>query len=310
MNLVRDGHGLPAVEVVLGLGTDTDAGLTAAEARQRLERHGPNALPPARRPAAVVRLLRQLHHPLVYVLLAAALVTGLLGEYVDCGVIVGVVVLNAVVGFVQESQAEGALDGLRALVRTRARVVRDGHAQVVASEDVVPGDLVVLEAGDKVPADLRLVRSSRLSVDESALTGESVPVDKDEAVVVPAGTPVADRRNLAYSGTLVTAGSGAGVAVATGAATELGAIHRLVGAAESLATPLAAKLASFSRLLTVAILALAAVTFAVGLIRGQGGAETFTAAIALAVGAIPEGLPAAVTITLAIGGRGWRAGGR
>nr|WP_246401878.1 HAD-IC family P-type ATPase [Jiangella mangrovi] len=299
--MVRDGHGQPAGEVALGLGTNTDAGLTTAEARRRLEHYGPNALPPARRIGAMVRLLRQLHHPLVYVLLAAALVTGLLGEYVDCGVIVGVVTLNAVVGFVQESRAEGALEGLQAMVRTRARLVRDGRAQVVPSEEVVPGDLVVLEAGDKVPADLRLVRSSRLSVDESALTGESVPVDKDEAAVLTAATPVADRRNLAYSGTLVTAGSGAGVVVATGAATELGAIHRLVEAAETLATPLTAKLTSFSRVLTVAILALAVVTFGVGLLRGQGAAETFTAAIALAVGAIPEGLPAAVTITLAIG---------
>ncbi|MBB5788792.1 cation-transporting ATPase F [Jiangella mangrovi] len=269
--------------------------------RRRLDRYGPNALPPARRTSAAVRLLRQLHHPLIYVLLGSAVVTGLLGEWVDCGVILGVVALNAVVGFIQESQAEGALEGLRSMVRTRARVVRDGREQVVPSDDLVPGDVVVLDAGDKIPADARLTRSARLSIDESALTGESVPVDKDEVVVLPDLTPVADRHNMAYSGTLVIAGSGAGVVVATGTGTELGEIHRLVGAADSLDTPLTVKLASFSKILTVAILALAVVTFAIGLLRGQDPVETFTAAIALAVGAIPEGLPAAVTITLAIG---------
>lgn len=294
-------HGLPAHEVVLLLRTDPDHGLTSPEVKRRLDRYGPNALPPGRRPSAVIRLLRQLHHPLIYVLLGSALVTGLLGEWVDCGVILGVVALNAVVGFIQESQAEGALEGLRAMVQTRARVVRDGHEQVVPSDGLVPGDVVVLEAGDKVPADLRLIRSAQLSVDESALTGESVPVDKDEVVVLPDATAVADRHNMAYSGTLVTAGTGAGVTVATGTGTELGEIHRLVGGADSLATPLTVKLASFSKILTVAILALAVVTFAIGLVRGQDAVETFTAAIALAVGAIPEGLPAAVTITLAIG---------
>ena len=294
-------HALPAGEVAGLLRTDPEGGLATPEVRRRLERHGPNALPAARRTPALVRLLRQLHHPLIYVLLASAAVTGLLGEYVDCGVILGVVALNALVGFVQESQAENALESLRSMVRTQARVVRDGREQLVPSDALVPGDLVVLDAGDKVPADVRLVRSARLGVDESALTGESVPVDKDDALVLPDATPVADRHNLAYSGTLVTAGTGAGVVVATGTGTELGEIHRLVGAADSLDTPLTAKLASFSKVLTVAILALAAVTFAIGLLRGQDGVQTFTAAIALAVGAIPEGLPAAVTITLAIG---------
>ena len=186
------------------------------------------------------------------------------------------------------------------MVRTHATVIRDGHRATVPSDELVPGDLVLLEAGDKVPADLRLTRLAELQVNESALTGESAPVAKDE-VVLPEAIPVADRRNMAYSGTLVTTGSGAGIVVATGAETELGEIHRLVGAAETLATPLTQKLAGFSKILTVGILALAAVTFGVGVLRGQDAVETFTAAIALAVGAIPEGLPAAVTITLAIG---------
>lgn len=293
-------HGLSAHEVVLLVGTDLQRGLSGEEAAGRLARFGPNSLPPARGTGLAMRILRQLHHPLIYVLLASGAVTAALGEYVDSSVILGVVLINAVVGVIQESRAEAALEGLRAMVHTRAAVIRDGARRTIASEDLVPGDLVLLEAGDRVPADLRLVRLAQLRVNESALTGESALVTKDETVL-PEGIPVADRRNMAYSGTLVTTGSGTGVVVATGAQTELGEIHRLVGAAQTLATPLTRKLAEFSGLLTVAILALAAGTFAIGLLRGQDAVETFTAAIALAVGAIPEGLPAAVTITLAIG---------
>ncbi|MGV7752960.1 cation-transporting P-type ATPase [Mycobacterium kansasii] len=293
-------HGLSAHEVVLLLESDPHRGLSGGEAAERLERFGPNTLPVAARGGLLVRILRQFHHPLIYVLLAAGLITAGLREYVDSAVIFGVVVVNAIVGFIQESKAEAALEGLRSMVRTQAKVVRGGHEHTVPSEDLVPGDLVLLESGDKVPADLRLVRVTELHVNESALTGESVPVHKD-AVALPEATPVADRCNMVYSGTLVTAGHGAGIAVATGAETELGEIHRLVGAAETLMTPLTAKLAWFSKVLTIAILGLAAVTFAAGLLRRQDAVETFTAAIALAVGAIPEGLPAAVTITLAIG---------
>ncbi|WP_373142607.1 cation-transporting P-type ATPase [Mycobacterium marinum] len=293
-------HGLPAHEVVLLLETDPHLGLSGDEAAERLQRFGPNALPLAKRGGLLLRILRQFHHPLIYVLLVAGAITAGLQEYIDSSVIFGVVVLNAIVGFIQESRAESALEGLRSMVRTQATVIRDGHEHTVASEDLVPGDLVLLESGDKVPADLRLVRATELHLNESALTGESAAVHKSVAVL-PEATPVADRLNMVYSGTLVTAGRGAGIAVATGAETELGEIHRLVGAAETLMTPLTAKLAWFSKVLTIAILGLAAVTFAVGLLRQQDAVETFTAAIALAVGAIPEGLPAAVTITLAIG---------
>ncbi|MFG1888600.1 HAD-IC family P-type ATPase [Micromonospora sp. NPDC049051] len=293
-------HALAVHELVLLLGTDTEHGLTDEEAAARLQRYGPNVLPRAAGGGALRRLLRQFHNPLIYVLVAAGVVTLLLAEYVDSAVIFGVVLVNAVVGFLQESRAEAALDALRAMVRTQARVLRAGRQRHVSSDDLVPGDMVLVEAGEKVPADLRLVRAAELRADESALTGESLPVRKDE-VVVPVETPVADRRNLLYSGTLLTSGTAVGVAVATGAETELGRIHRLVGGAEVLDTPLTVKLARFSRLLTVAILLLAAVTFGIGVVRGQDAGETFTAAVALAVGAIPEGLPAAVTITLAIG---------
>jgi cation-transporting ATPase F len=293
-------HRLAAHEVVLLLETDPHRGLTGREAAERLARFGPNTLPADEGAGLLTRILRQLRHPLIYVLLAAGAITAGLGAYVDSAVILGVVVINAVVGYLQESKAEAALEGLRSLVRTHATVIRDGHRTTVPSDELVPGDLVLLDAGDKVPADLRLTRQAELRVNESALTGESLPVVKDE-VVLPAATPVADRHNMTYSGTLVSAGTGTGIVVATGAETELGRIHRLVGSAEILATPLTQKLAEFSRILTVGILALAAATFGVGLLRGQDAVETFTAAIALAVGAIPEGLPAAVTITLAIG---------
>ena len=293
-------HGLPDHEVVLLLETDPHRGLTSEEANERSRRFGLNVLPEAPSVGLLVRILRQFHHPLIYVLLVAGAVTALLSEYVDSAVIFGVVVINGLVGFIQESKAESALQSLRAMVRTDAKVIRGGREHVIASEELVPGDLVLVEAGDKVPADIRLLRQAELRIDESALTGESEPVAKNE-VVLPDATPVADRCNMAHSGTLVTAGSGTGIVVATGAETEIGEIHRLVGAATTLATPLTAQLARFSKVLTVAILALAALTFAVGLLRRQDAVETFTAAVALAVGAIPEGLPAAVTITLAIG---------
>lgn len=293
-------HDLPIHESVLLLQTDPNAGSASTRRASEKPPSGPNALPQTRPTGPLLRLLRQLHHPLIYVLLVAGAVTLLLGEHVDSAVIFGVVFVNMIVGFVQESRAEAALDALRAMVRTEAKVVRDGVSRTVPSERLVPGDLVLVEAGDRVPADLRLVRLSELAADESALTGESEPVVKDE-VVLPPATPVADRRNMLHSGTLVTSGSGAGIAVATGAETELGEIHRLVGTAEVLQTPLTRKLAWFSKVLTVVILFLAAITFAIGVVRGESGVEMFTAAVALAVGAIPEGLPAAVTITLAIG---------
>jgi len=293
-------HALALHEVVLLLESDTQRGLSEAEAADRREHFGANVLPSAARGGVLRRWLRQFQNPLVYVLVAAGLVTLLLAEYVDSIVIFGVVIVNAVIGFLQESKAEAALDALRSMVRTETRVVRDGRPRRVPSEDVVPGDLVLVEAGDKIPADLRLAHADEVRVDESTLTGESQPVRKDE-VVLPDETPVADRRNVLYSGTLVTGGSAAGLAMATGAETELGRIHRLVGRAQVLDTPLTTKLARFSRLLTVVILVLAGVTFAVGLLRGESAGEMFTAAVALAVGAIPEGLPAAVTITLAIG---------
>lgn len=293
-------HALSAHEVVLLLDTDPRSGLSDSEASTRLLRYGPNVLPAAEPRGPLRRMIEQFRNPLVYVLLGAGLVAGVLGEIVDAVVIFGVILVNAVVGFVQETHAQSTLESLRTLVKTTVRVVRAGSARTEDANGVVPGDLVLVAAGDRVPADIRLVQETDLEVDESALTGESSPVVKDE-LVLPAPTVVADRRNMLYSGTLVTKGAGAGVVVATGTETELGEIHRLIGSAENLETPLTRKLTHFSRLLTVGILLLAGLAFVVGVARGERPSEMLTAAVALAVGAIPEGLPAAVTITLAIG---------
>ncbi len=293
-------HSMPEHQVVLLLETHPERGLGEEEARSRLDRWGANVLPPPRRRGPVRRVLRHVHHPLVYVLLVAVVLALVMQEWVEAGVIAAVVVVNVVVGFLQEERAEKALSALMAMTRTHATVVRDGSRTTVDSTELVPGDVVVLEAGDKVPADLRLLRVRDLAVDESALTGESVPVLK-ETVALDAGAELADRANMTFSGTLVVAGTATGVVVATGADTELGLIHRLVGESGGVQTPLTRKLAAFSRLLTVVILVLAGLTFLLGALRGEPPGDMATAAIALAVGAIPEGLPAAVTIILAIG---------
>ncbi|MFC9975691.1 HAD-IC family P-type ATPase [Spirillospora sp. NPDC127200] len=292
-------HQASSAQVAQDLGTDAEQGLAPGEVGARQARYGPNVLAAARRRGPFLRFLLQFHSPLIYVLLVSAVITAVLGEYVDAAVILGVVVVNAVVGFVQEARAERALAALAAMTRTATTVVRDGSPRRIVSDELVPGDLVLLEAGDKVPADLRLVRTAELKVDESALTGESAPVAKDPGTLAEAA--LADRRNMAYSGTFATYGQGAGLVTAIGADTEIGLVHRLVDQATSVRTPLTRKIAHFGKLVTVAILGLAAVTFAVGVLRGRPVAEMLTAAVALAVGAIPEGLPAVVTITLAFG---------
>lgn len=293
-------HALPVQEVAQLLGTHTDHGLDTQEAGRRQQELGPNSLPAATRPSSLVRLLRQLHTPLVYVLVAAGLAAAVLGEIVDASVIAVVVVANALIGFLQERRAQSALDALSALVEVTSTVVRSGQAHELAADHVVPGDLVLLAEGDRVPADLRLAHVDELSVDESTLTGESLPAGKALGEL-PGDTLLADRANMAWSGTFVTRGRGRGIVVAHGPDTELGRVHGLIESADSLTTPLTRSLASFSRVLTVSILGLAVVASVIGLVRGQPLVQIVTAAVALAVAAIPEGLPAVVTITLAIG---------
>ena len=299
-NHPADHHAIAVGDVVSVLGSDPQRGLDEPVALLRLEHDGPNLLPQVQGDSLVRRVLLQFHNPLIYVLLASSAITFFLHEYVDSAVIMGVVLLNALVGFIQESKALAALESLRSMAQGRARVVRDGIGRTISSEELVCGDLVALEPGEKVPADLRVVDATELMVDESSLTGESVTVLKTEAVLT-AATRVADRHNMLYAGTLVRSGTGRGIVVATAGRTELGGIHRLVSGATVLATPLTSKLARFSTRLSAGIVVLAAATFAVGVLRGEAAPAMFTAVVALAVGAIPEGLPAAVTITLAIG---------
>jgi len=293
-------HELDIDEVEALLRTDARLGLAPAEAAARLRHHGRNALPAPEARSAAARLMSQFASPLVYVLLAATGVTLALQQFVDAAVIFAVVVLNVLIGFVQEARAEGALRALMAMTRTTATVTRDGRRLAVDAAQLVPGDLVHLAEGDRVPADLRLAHATALRVDESMLTGESVPAGK-VARTVPGGALLADRDNMAHAGTLVVTGTGEGLVIATGADTELGRIQRLVGEAADLDTPLTARIRRFSVILSIAIVALAFATFIVGLVRGEPAAEMFTAAVALAVAVIPEGLPAAVTIALAIG---------
>lgn len=293
-------HALEVGVVMERLGTGR-AGLSAEEAAERLARFGPNRLAPPKRRGPLVRFLLQFHNVLIYVLLAAVAVTVALGHWVDSAVILGVVLVNTLVGFFQEGKAEKALEAIRGMLSPKATVRRCGRRREIPAEELVPGDVVLLASGDKVPADLRLIEAKSLRIEEAALTGESEPVEKTLAPVDPEA-PIGDRACMAYSGTLVTYGQGAGVVVATGAATELGRIGAMLEQVEQVETPLLRKMAAFARQLTVAILAAAALVFAFGILaRDYSAADMFTAAVALAVAAIPEGLPAILTITLAIG---------
>jgi Ca2+-transporting ATPase len=298
--ILRDPHQLEAAEVVELLGCDPVRGLASAEVHRRLHQFGPNELAQTRPISELRRFLLQFIQPLVYILVIATAVTAFLGEWVDASVIFGIVLVNAIVGFIQEGKAEKAIEALTRLVVTEATVRRDGELARVPSRELVPGDVVLLQSGDRVAADLRLFRVRNLQVDESMLTGESVPVEK-HAQRIALDTILAERRNVAYTGTLVTYGQAEGVVWATGERTETGRIAGLIAGAVDLQTPLTLKIAAFSRLLLVLILGLSVVTFAIGVWRGQPWVEVFMAAVALAVGAIPEGLPAALTITLAVG---------
>jgi Ca2+-transporting ATPase len=293
-------HGLSVQDALALLDSDPERGLEPAEAARRLELHGPNQLPASKGAGPLRRILTQINQPLVWLLLAAGAVAAVLGQGVDAAVILGVVAVNAAIGFVQEAKALEAMAALAGSMVAQTVALRGGAQETLAAGELVPGDIVLLRAGDKSPADLRLVSGRELRLDESALTGESVPVDKS-AEAVAASTVLAERANMIYSSTLATHGQGRGVVVATGTATEIGRISRLMSEVQELQTPLTRKMARFSQLVLWAVLGLAAATFGVGLWRGQPAAETFMAAVALAVGAIPEGLPAALTITLALG---------
>ena len=275
-------------------------GLTSEEARSKIERYGPNELRDRKRTSGWMRFVLQFHNPLIYVLVATAVVAGLLQHWVDTGVILGVVIINAIIGFVQESKAEQAIESLKQMLAPLAVVIRDGTKTSLPATELVPGDLVLLKGGDKTPADLRLVRVRNLQVDEAPLTGESLPVAK-VTEKLEGHVPLGDRRNLAFAGTLVTSGTAAGVVFATGDNTQLGHIAGMLEDVERVDTPLIRRLANFSRVITVVIVLFCVFVFLLGVLTGRAVAEMLMAAVALAVSAIPEGLPAIMTIALAIG---------
>ncbi len=297
-----DYHAQAPAEVLDSLQA-TDAGLSSAEALRRGQIHGPNRLPEPPGDSAVLRFLRQFHNVLIYVLLGAAAVTAGLHHWVDTGVILAVVFANAIIGYIQEGRAEEAMAAIRGMLAPHAAVLRDGRRQSLDAEALVPGDIVLLEAGDRIAADLRVLHARGLKVEEAILTGESVPADKTSAPVA-ADAALGDRASMLFSGTLVAAGTARGVVTATGRETEIGRISGMISAVETLSTPLVRQIDIFSRWLTVFILIVAASLLVYGYVVGhlEFGA-LFMAVVSLSVAAIPEGLPAVLTITLAVGVR-------
>ncbi|MEE4608327.1 MAG: HAD-IC family P-type ATPase, partial [Desulfobacteraceae bacterium] len=297
-----DWHRLDPGEAAQRLASSAE-GLTAEAARERLARYGPNALVEKRRKPVWRMLLDQFKDFMILVLIAAAVVAGLLGEPADTIAIVVIVLLNAVLGFVQEYRAEKAMAALKEMASPSATVIRGGHTASIATAELVPGDVVVLEAGNVVPADLRLTEAVQLRVEEAALTGESVAVEKDIAALEEADLALGDRRNMAYKGTLVAYGRGRGLVTGTGMRTELGKIATLLQDQDEGRTPLQKRLAVFGQKLAWAVLAICAIVFVAGLLRGEPPLLMLLTAISLAVAAIPEALPAVITISLALGAR-------
>ncbi len=290
-----------SADFVLAQFSTSPAGLSEAEAEARFAKHGANRLPETARRSIIVRILLQFHNILIYVLLGAAVITALLGHLVDSGVILAVVIANAIIGFIQEGKAEKAMDSIRHMLAPQANVMRGGTRVLIEGENLVPGDIVLLEAGDKVPADLRLLKAHGLSIQEAILTGESVPVEKNTKEAPP-DAPLGDRTCMAFSGTLVSSGQGKGVVVATGMSTEIGRISGLLSRVEMLTTPLVTQMGVFSKWLTILILIIAAILLVFGyFVKHYDFTMMFMAVIGLSVAAIPEGLPAVLTITLAIG---------
>jgi magnesium-transporting ATPase (P-type) len=283
------------------LATDTGKGLDAAEAANRLQKYGPNRLPEGKKRGPFMRFLSQFNNILVYVLLGAGFTKLMLNLWVDAAIIFGVVILNALLGFVQEGKAEKALESIRNMLSAEARTLRGGETRMILADELVPGDIVLLESGDKIPADLRLVDAKNLRTEEAALTGESVPADKNTGPVT-ANATVGDRECMAFSGTMVVSGRATGVVVATGNATELGRINALLAGVSALETPLLRQIKKFGYAITAVIAVVGALVFAYGKwVKGMDFVELFQAVVGIAVSVIPEGLPAIITITLATG---------
>jgi magnesium-transporting ATPase (P-type) len=294
-------HGLAVEETERRLGTSIEKGLDAGEAQIRLQKFGANRLPAGKKSGPLKRFLAQLNNILIYVLLGASFVKLMLGLWLDAAIILGVVLVNTLLGFIQEGKAEKALESIRNMLSPEARTLRAGEPRMIAAETLVPGDVVLLESGDKVPADLRLAEAKNLRVEEAALTGESVPADKSTEPV-PETATVGDRHSMAFSGTLVVSGRATGVVVATASDTELGRINQMLASVSPLETPLLRQIGKFGYAITAAIGVICVLIFAYGKwVRGMDFTDLFQAVVAIAVSVIPEGLPALITITLAIG---------
>ena len=296
-------HTLDAADVVAAMACDATRGLTADEAQRRLTEYGANVLPVEPGRSLWRMILDQVADPMIALLVVAALISGIVGEPADTIVITVIVLLNAVIGVVQERRAEQAMAALRAMSAPTAVVVRDGVEQQVDAAELVPGDLVVLQDGAIVPADLRLTSLASLRIAEAALTGESQPVSKRVEPVADPHAPVGDRRSMAFRGTFVAQGRGRGVVVGTGTQTELGAIADLLMTADVVRTPLQRRLSSFGGRIALAVVGICAIVFVTGLLRGEDPGLMFLTAISLAVAAVPEALPAVVAVTLALGAR-------
>jgi len=296
-------HLLEPWQATAWLKVDPDKGLSRGEAEERLATHGPNAIEEERRRGAIGMFFGQFADFMIIVLILAGVVSGLIGDMTDTITIIVIVVLNAVIGFVQEFRAERAVAVLKRLAGATAGVIREGQTHTVAAEELVPGDMVLIEAGNVVPADLRLLDVARLKVDEAALTGESLPVEKTGVLMRELDAPLGDRRNMAYKGTVATYGRGVGIVIATGMDTELGKIAELLRREKEARTPLQQRLARFGRRLALLVLAICAILFVVGLLRGEPPMLMFLTAVSLAVAAIPEALPAVATVSLALGAR-------
>jgi len=294
-------HSLSSQEASKRLETDLERGLTTAEAAARLERFGPNELVERQGPSWWKLLLDQFNQFLVIILIVSALISLALGEWLDGGAIMAIVILNAVIGVVQESKAEEALAALKKLAAPEAHVIRDGRQVVIPARELAPGDLVVLETGNYLPADVRLTTSVNLRIEEASLTGESAPVEKQADVQLPQDAPLGDRHNCAYMSTLVTYGRGRGVVVETGMRTQIGQIAEMIQAYEEEPTPLQVKLDQLGRWLGWGSLAICGIVFLSGWLQGRQVIEMFMVAVSLAIAAVPEGLPAVVTICLALG---------
>jgi calcium-translocating P-type ATPase len=294
-------HALAADDVLKRLATSTDKGLDAGEATTRLQKYGPNRLPEGKKRGPFMRFISQFNNILVYVLLGAGFTKLMLNLWVDAGIIFGVVILNALLGFIQEGKAEKALDSIRNMLSAEARTLRGGETRMIPAEQLVPGDVVLLESGDKIPADLRLADVKNLRTEEAALTGESVPAEKTTDPVSEKAT-VGDRESMAFSGTMVVSGRATGIVVATGSETELGRINQLLAAVSALETPLLRQIKKFGYAITAAVGIVGVLVFAYGKwVAGIPFVELFQAVTGIAVSLIPEGLPALITITLAIG---------